>query len=106
MRGSPMHHEAMAALPPNADTALNALWQRVLSNEGSGVPRQQMKEVARTISACAHAADLRPEELVVAIKDSWSAHNGELHRWNKRSGAERVVTDVITLSIEEFFMTP
>ena len=98
-----MSSEAMAALPVNANSALSVFWQTALSNDGAGVSRQQVREVARTLSASAHAADLRAEELVVAIKDSWTSYNGELHGWNKRSAAERVVTDVITLSIEEFF---
>ena len=101
-----MQREAVATLPPIADTALSMLWQAVLSSESGRATRQQMHDVARKVGKGARAADLLPEELVVAIEDSWSSQNGELLGWNKRSSVERVVGDVITFAIEEFFSTP
>jgi hypothetical protein len=101
-----VQREATAALPPAADTALSTLWRDALSSEASTVVSGQLRDVARQVGRDARAADLRPEELIVAIKDSWSAQNGELHGWNKRSSVEHVVSDVISLSIEEFYSAP
>jgi hypothetical protein len=95
----------MALLPANADAALSTLW-RTVSSEPGRVTRKKLHDVAKEVGQVARAADFRPEELVVAIKDSWTSQNGELHRWNKRSSVERVVDDVISFAIEEFFATP
>ena len=93
----------MDKLPQNPQTELASLWREALASYPSGVSRRHLRDVAMRVSADARAAGLRSEELVVAIKESWAAHHDEVHPTSDRKQIQPIVTELITVCIEEFY---
>jgi hypothetical protein len=90
-------------LPRDAEIALNDVWSRTLASNGNDVDRQQLQRAARRVSISAHEAKLRPEEFVVAVKNSWSECRGEWMRSIEHKRVEGVVSEMISCCIEEFY---
>ena len=90
-------------LPDTPQTELTSLWRHALSSYPNGVPRGELRDVAKRVSADARAAGLRSEELVVAIKASWAAHHDDAHPARGRKLLQPLVSELITVCIEEFY---
>ena len=89
-------------LPESAHGALHAFWDRVVAQESEERLRDQLRLVACSISAIARSADLLPEQLIIAIKESWLSHAGlrdpdllHVRGW--------MLPELITLTIREFY---
>lgn len=68
------------------------------------VPREQLRELASMVSREARTRALRPEQLVVAVKESWRRHP-KLRDAYSRHEALGTLADVVALCISEFFRT-
>jgi hypothetical protein len=87
----------------DANDALAELW-RQLQLDDRVVSSDELKAVARRVSAAARTAGWRPEELIVAVKQSWQAREH-----NPPSGTHRLhelLNEVISLCIDEFYGAP
>jgi len=91
-----------AVLPPSAETGLAELWQLVVEQRSAGLSREELRAVAREVSVAARGAAVQPEQLIVAVKQSWTAHPG-LGRSELRHDAQWLLTELISLCICEFY---
>jgi len=91
-------------LPGEAASSLDALWNRVASPFGIDISREELRSVAAAVSSAARSVDMLPERLLVLIKDSWSAHP-ELGAREDRQAMQRILTEVVSLCICEFYHT-
>lgn len=89
-------------LPDGAALRLHDLWMEVLRHRGGPVPRQQLNEAAIVVATEARAAAVLPEELLVAVKQSWAALP-ELRALEERHNAQATLTDFVSICISEFF---
>lgn len=100
----PAHHLSAGAdaLPTSAMHSLHALWNRVAGPVADTIPREELRGVARTVSAAARSLDMQPERLLILVKESWAAHP-ELDSREDRQAVQRILTEVVSLCICEFF---
>ena len=89
-------------LPRRANDLLAHLWLQIPADERL-VNHDHLRSVARQVSQIARAAGLRPEELIIGVKESWIARE-ELRRPTKRQRAYGVLADLISLCIDEFYL--
>ena len=89
-------------LPDEADRLLSELWRRLLTGDARELSRREVTEFARPVCAIARAAGLLPEELIVAVKQSWNSRH-ELRPPTQRRRLEDMLTGVISACIEEFY---
>lgn len=97
--------ESVASLPEGAAEALASLWRRVLSRGSAGISREELRPVARHVSAAARACGMRPEHLLIAVKESWSTH-APFSGPEERHDTQWVLTEVVSLCIREFYRSP
>jgi len=100
---TPYFESGLDRLPQSPQVELTMLWREALASFPTGVTRRHLCDVAKRVSADARAAGLRPEEMVVAIKESWAAHHDDLHPTRGRKLLQPMVTELITVCIEEFY---
>src|SRR5690349_10554969 len=93
------------ALPADAATSLNTLWNRTASPVGIDIPREELRRVAAAVSSGARAVNMLPERLLIVLKDSWAAHPA-LGAREDRQAMQRVLTEVVSLCICEFYHDP
>lgn len=103
VKATAMHRDDSRGLPTAASDALDALWTELLASRTATVSRTRLREAARRVSDGAHDAQLRPEQLIIAIKDSWSARQLSVFEMKQRRLIESVVTDMISICIREFY---
>jgi hypothetical protein len=96
----------LGSLPQSPQSELTTLWREALETYPGEVTRRHLRDVARRVSADARAAGLRPEQLVVAIKESWAAHHDDAHPNPGRKLLQPMVTELISDCIEEFYRNP
>lgn len=89
-------------LPAEASELLHQLWERLARSGIGDVERDELRRIARAVSDAAHRASLLPEQLIVAVKDSWGTHPVLLQP-EERQEAQWVLTQVVTLCIHEFY---
>ncbi|HKT09906.1 MAG TPA: hypothetical protein VJR24_18535 [Gemmatimonadaceae bacterium] len=89
-------------LPDEADRLLTELWRRLLTGDAKELSRREVTEFARPVCAIARAAGLLPEELIVAVKQSWNSRH-ELRPPTQRRRLEHILASVISACIEEFY---
>ncbi|HEX6816371.1 MAG TPA: hypothetical protein VF102_11895 [Gemmatimonadaceae bacterium] len=97
-----MGGKASHALPDEADRLLAELWRRLLTDDARELSRREMSDFARPVCAIARSAGLLPEELIVAVKQSWNSRH-ELRAPTQRRRLEEVLSSVISACIEEFY---
>ena len=61
-------------LSESAERALRAFWDHAVAADDEHRLRDELTFVARTIAADAHMAKLRPEQLLIAIKEISQKH--------------------------------
>jgi hypothetical protein len=98
-------HDHPLALPAGATRSLHTLWDRVVSPTGIEIPREELRRVATDVSVAARSVDMPPERLLVLVKESWAAHP-ELGAREDRHAMQRILTEVVSLCICEFYRTP
>lgn len=81
---------------------LGAYWARFLEADRSPVSRRELATVAADVAAAAHAANLFPEQLIIAIKEGWRM-DCEPRLGDDRLRREWILTELISLSIQEFY---
>jgi hypothetical protein len=86
----------------DAIAPLQRLWGRVAFNGANGVTREQLRVVAKAVSAEARRANLRAEQLVMLVKESWMT-DAQLLASNYRVTSDWVLTEVVSLCICEFY---
>ena len=91
-----------ASLPPEANELLRELWGEIHGEERQ-VSRERLRAVARQVSLCAMEKGLRPEELIIAVKESWMSPDG-LTEPRERMRLQWVLADTISLCIDEFYL--
>ncbi len=89
-------------LPPHAESCLLRLWGDVLDGRGVAPTRDELRSVAREVSVAARQASMLPEQLLVAVKECWGAHE-EFRDAEERHRVQWVLTDLISLCIREFY---
>jgi len=89
-------------LPASVMDVLHALWNRVAGPAADDVPREELRTVATVVSSAARSLDMQPERLLVLVKESWASHP-ELDARVDRQAMQRVLTEVVSLCICEFF---
>jgi len=94
---------AMAdTLLASAMDSLQALGKRVAGPAAHEIPREELRSVAKAVSSAARSLDMQPERLLVLVKESWASHP-ELGARVDRQAMQRVLTEVVSLCICEFF---
>ncbi len=89
-------------LPADAEALLDHLWTTLLGRTKRAIPRRQIRTIARQVSASAHRVMLRPEDLILAVKTSWSRHDGfRVH--DERHRVQWALTEVISSCITEYY---
>lgn len=86
-----------SSLPREATAVLAALWDRV-GVDGARIRRDQLRTIASRVSLGARDVGLHPEELIIAVKDSWQRRRPPLpteQRW--------ILTEMIALCIDEYY---
>lgn len=96
--------ERPAALPPDAERPLRALWREVLAADTVRHTREELRDVARVVGRAARREALLPEQLIVAVKESWQSHEGA-RSVGRRHAARWVLTELISLCICEYYET-
>ena len=92
-------------LPLQAVVALADLKYQVMTSETAEFPRESIRVVAREVGSAARLAELLPEQLVVAVKETWS-RTLEMGTHEERHVAQRVLTEVVSLCIREYYRNP
>ena len=82
---------------------LTGLWPNLLSHDSRAINPRYVREIARQLCQSAHEEQLRAEQLVVNIKQSWWEYRDRLSDAEQRKRGQAVVSDVISVCIEEFF---
>ena len=98
----PMSRKGSHMLPDEADKRLAELWHRMLTGDARELSRRELSDFTRPVCAIARAAGLLPEELIVAVKQSWNARH-ELRPPTQRRRLEDILNSVISSCIEEFY---
>lgn len=89
-------------LPADARELLHGLWDR-LARSGIGVlEHEELRRIARVVSEGAHRASLLPEQLIIAVKESWGTHPSLLQP-EERQEAQWVLAEVVSMCIHEFY---
>ena len=86
-----------SSLPQEANAVLEGLWRRV-RDDAERIKRDQLRIIASRVSMSAREVGLHPEELIIAIKQSWQESRPRPpaeHRW--------ILTETIALCIEEYY---
>lgn len=91
-------------LPPEAVTPLLRIWRDLARRTGHEFTRDELRSIARVVGSTAWRARLLPEQLVIGIKESWSAQ-GVRRRPEELHDARWVVSELISLSVCEYFHT-
>lgn len=89
---------------PSVDELLDRLWIALTYRRGETIPREQLRELVSIVSREARRCGMLPEQLVVAVKDSWKRHP-KLRDAYSRHEALGTLADVVALCISEFFRT-
>src|SRR5947208_9220061 len=97
-----MTEQNKTQLPARAAGELFGLWERVLNSGPAEMPQQELRRIARVLSAEAHDGDIPAERLVVLIKESWASHAG-LRAHEDRRAMQLVLTEMVSLCISEFY---
>lgn len=85
------------SLPQEANAVLGGLWARTRADAGR-IKRDQLRIIASRVSMSAREVGLQPEELIVAIKQSW------LDSRPRPPAEDRwILTETIALCIEEYY---
>ena len=91
-------------LPQRASDTLVMLWDDIRADDGA-ITLERLQTVARHVTWAARAAGVRSEELIIALKASWSSAHG-VRRASERNRLEWIITELVSLSIEEFYRSP
>jgi len=86
-----------SSLPREATAVLAGLWDRVRV-DAHRIKRDQLRSIASRVSTGARDVGLHPEELIIAVKDSWQTRTPPLpseQRW--------LLTEMIALCIDEYY---
>lgn len=94
--------ERPAALPPDAERPIRALWREVFAGDVVRHTREDLRGVARVVGRAARREGLLPEQLIVAVKESWHAHDG-VRGLGQRHTARWVLTELISLCICAYY---
>ena len=84
-------------LPRELNAILAGLWRRVPADP-TRLKRKQLRAIAARVSVSAQGLQLHPEELIIAVKQSWQQRRPsppEDQRW--------LLTEMIALCIEEYY---
>lgn len=91
-------------LPADAAERLHALWQEIFAGAFTPPSSARLGSAAETVGSAARRAGLLPEHLVIGVKETWSHHAGRA--LTSRFDAERVLAEVMSLCIREYFRAP
>lgn len=89
------------SLPDEADRLLTELWRQLATSTGE-VEREDVAHRVRHVVTVARDAGFFPEQLIVAVKRSWSAQH-ELRMANQSEPSPEMLADVISACIAEFY---
>ncbi len=103
MAVSVMQRDDAVRFSAATDAALDQLWLTVLRSRAGVVSEPYLRDVARRVSTDAHQVGMLPEQLIIAVRDSWSLHRRAAIRLDKRYAFDGVVTEMISMCIEEFY---
>lgn len=92
-------------LPREADHLLTELWRHVFTGDVHAVTDEEFHACLRRVSRLARAAGLLPEEMIVGLKASWSAHY-EFRPVARADALRTILADVISVCIDEFYRDP
>lgn len=87
---------------PRLALAVEAVWSTLAPSPLTADRLGELRRRVRVLSDEAHKQSVPAERLLVAVKESWTAHP-ELRRGRERHVAEDELALVITACIEEFF---
>ena len=96
-------------LRPDSIESLAALWQSLLIADSPDVSQPKLRRIARSVAAEARSNGVRAEQLLIEVKKSWATHHErvtfrDVDSWSdRRLRAERVVSELVTLLIEEYY---
>lgn len=89
------------ALPTQVSALLVDLWSKIQGDE-QAVARVNLREIARQISTHAHATGFLPEDVIIAVKDSW-LRAGSMRRASEVHRLRLALEQVVALCIEEYY---
>jgi hypothetical protein len=87
----------LSTLSGELTAVLAGLWGRIPADP-TRITREQLREIAASVSTAAQRLRLHPEELIIAIKQSWQAH-----RPSPPAEPRWLLTEMIALCIEEYY---
>jgi hypothetical protein len=96
------------------DTAasLTNLWKTLLRGDAATISRSELRAVARQACAYALSDAVHIERLIIEVKRHWAMHHDgatvqDVETWSdKRLRAEGVVSELVSLMIEEYYRRP
>ncbi len=91
-----------SVLPAEAEELLDELWVKLHAGKRRTLSRRHIQAVAQQVSEFAHRAMLRPEDLIVAVKASWSRHDAA-HAHAQEHRVQWALTEVLSSCIVEFY---
>ncbi|MGH7650069.1 MAG: hypothetical protein ACREND_18335 [Gemmatimonadaceae bacterium] len=97
-----MKRKSARTLPDGAETLLTGLWSRLLASDARPLTRPELSAFAQPVCAIARADGLLPEELIVAVKNSWKLRH-EPCLPGDRPRLDRILTDVVSALIDGFY---
>ena len=101
-RADVMHDaDNLVSLPQPARELLADLWREVRGNDRE-ITADRLHVVARRVILSAHQAGLQPEQLIIAVKASWSSQRG-IQQASERQRLDWVLSEILTMCIEEFY---
>ena len=92
--------------------SLASLWQKLLTADSRPISRPQLRVIARDATAEARSDGVHIEQLIIDVKRNWAMYQDtavlrDIESWSdKRLRAEGVVSELVTLLIDEYYRRP
>ena len=102
MSGANAFDTRVRTLPADAEAAVETLWRDVFVRGAGSISRDELRRVATRVAAGGRRVGFLPEQLIVAVKDSWGAH-AVVRGPEQRFVARWVLTELISLAICAYY---
>lgn len=93
----------VATLPPESAAALDVLLRVVATHAPLTVPRELLRSTARAVAGAAQRELMPPEQLIVALKETWCSHP-DFRRGGERHSARSDLADFVSMCISEYYL--
>lgn len=92
----------VSRLPADAAATLDTLWSRLAVDGEPACDDQELTRVAQAVSGAARREGMMPEQVLIALKESWVA-SGALRLRPDRAALEPILSALVTRCIRAYF---